>query len=344
MITLLIGVPGSGKTYFAVNELVKYAKNATYKNIYTNINGLKIDDLNKLNDKVKFHRFDYDLFYDEVEKEYKFFLDNPKIEDYDKQVKKEGILKDYYDSLIIIDEAQMYLLPTDPNKRFVTYHRHYKIDMLYITQAKHLLDKIFLINIEKLIVAVPPAKRFLNSGFRYFFYPSSKEFRKDLYAKETLFLKNKISYYYDSGSNKLSKSVFLKFFTPIIGLFLIAYLPYYYYTSKHEIKPDNNITVSRDSNINKVSNISVPTSVSTNNIYKIICNENIKTCVVKNNSFVFKISNLVKIFQKCKLDFTQKSFNKSVYVFSCNDPKINSILEVLNDKKIDINNNTNKLF
>jgi len=344
MITLLIGVPGSGKTYFAVNELVKYAKNASYKNIYTNINGLKIDDLNKLNDKVKFHRFDYDFFYGEVEKEYKFFLDNPKIEDYDNKVKNEGILKDYYDSLIVLDEAQMFLLPTDANKRFVTYHRHYKIDMLYITQAKHLLDKIFLINIEKLIVAVPPAKRFFNSGFRYFFYPSSKEFKKDLYAKETLFLKNKISDYYDSGSNKLSKSVFLKFFSPIIGLFLIAYLPYYYYTSKHEIKPDN-INISKDSNVTNNSNIVASSSVSiNNNIYKIVCNDNIKTCIIKNNSFVFNFSNLVKIFQKCKLDFSQKSFNQSVFVFSCNDPKINSILEVLNDKKIDTNNNTNKLF
>lgn len=338
MIQLNIGVPGSGKSYFVVKQIVDLAKEKKpkYKKIITNINGLKYDDLNKINSNVKFEVLHFDDLLDEIEKEYNFYIDNKRLDNYDDEVKKVGILSNFYDSLVVIDECHTLLTGSDFMKRFITYHRHWNIDLILITQAKSELDKVFLKNIEVMIVAQAPAKRFMSFGFRYFYYTSTSEYKTNLYQKQTVFLSQKYSKYYDSGSTKLSRSQILRILFPIIGLAVASFFIYDKVAFNHGQKDrkDKNITSNTslpprptDTNISNVSN------VSNSSLIVLTCFEN-QICNFKNNSFVFKRYSIAPMLQEygCKSLFTQKSFGKLITVMQCQNPKINQIIGALNEK------------
>ncbi|MGW8169473.1 MAG: zonular occludens toxin domain-containing protein [Sulfurovaceae bacterium] len=348
MIQLNIGVPGSGKTYFVVKQIVDFAsdKNTIYKKIITNINGLKLDDLSVLNSNIKFEQLDYEDLDFEAQKEFNFYIDNKKLDNYDDEVKKQGILSNYYDSLIVIDECHTLLSSDEHIKRLITYHRHWNIDFILITQDKNALDKVYLRNVETMISAVAPAKRFVSFGFRYVYYSSTQEYVKNTYQTKTIFLSKKISKYYDSGSTKLSRSQVLKFLIPVIFGFIGMYFFYNNFIStmfsndkKSDVKENNQTRVS----ISSVPAISDPIQ-NVQNYIKISCYKN-GVCTIKDNTYTFHrvfLDNLIK-HGDCTLKYTQTSFGVTDNVFKCNSD-FNSIIGVLNDKKIDTNINTNKLF
>ena len=228
MIQLNIGVPGSGKTYFVVKQIVDLAldKKNKYKKIYTNINGLKLDDLSTLNKNLEFLQLDYEDLDFEAQKEYNYYLENKKLDNYDDEIKKIGILSSYYDSLIVVDEAHTLLDDTEHIRRLITYHRHWNIDFIFLTQDKVAIDKVILRNVETMIISVPPAKRFLPFLFRYYYYSSTKEYKTNLFRKQNILLSSKISKYYDSGSTKLSKSQLVRFIVPVVVLVFVVYFGY----------------------------------------------------------------------------------------------------------------------
>lgn len=113
MIYLITATPGSGKTLWAVNEIFKRVNEADPWNIFTNIDGLRLDTAQPLKDKF---------------------------EDYPPR------------SLVVIDEAQKithfskkYRHPVKnemhPEVEFLQTHRHAEfLDIIYITQAPRLLN------------------------------------------------------------------------------------------------------------------------------------------------------------------------------------------------------------
>lgn len=113
MIYLITATPGSGKTLWAVNEIFKRVNEADAWNIFSNIDGLKLDTAQPLKDKF---------------------------EDYPPR------------SLVVIDEAQKithfskkYKHPVKnemhPEVEFLQTHRHAEfLDIIYITQAPRLLN------------------------------------------------------------------------------------------------------------------------------------------------------------------------------------------------------------
>ncbi|WP_368566337.1 zonular occludens toxin domain-containing protein [Acinetobacter bereziniae] len=113
MIYLITATPGSGKTLWAVNEIFKRVNEADPWNIFTNIDGIKLDTAQSLKDK---------------------FTDYPPR------------------SLVIIDEAQQithfskkYKHPVKnsnhPEVEFLQVHRHADhLDIIFITQAPRLLN------------------------------------------------------------------------------------------------------------------------------------------------------------------------------------------------------------
>ena len=112
MIYLITATPGSGKTLWAVNEIFKRVNEAEPWNIFTNIDGIKLDTAQPLKDKF---------------------------DDYPPR------------SLVVIDEAQKithfskkYKHPVKnafhPEVEFLQTHRHADyLDIIYITQAPRLL-------------------------------------------------------------------------------------------------------------------------------------------------------------------------------------------------------------
>lgn len=113
MIYLITATPGSGKTLWAVNEIFKRVNEADAWNIFSNIDGLRLDTAQPLKDKF---------------------------EDYPAR------------SLVVIDEAQKithfskkYKHPVKnemhPEVEFLQTHRHAEfLDIIYITQAPRLLN------------------------------------------------------------------------------------------------------------------------------------------------------------------------------------------------------------
>lgn len=113
MIYLITATPGSGKTLWAVNEIFKRVNEPEPWNIFSNIDGLKLDTAQPLKDK---------------------FTDYPPR------------------SLVVIDEAQQishfskkYKHPVKnenhPEVEFLQVHRHAEfLDIIFITQAPRLLN------------------------------------------------------------------------------------------------------------------------------------------------------------------------------------------------------------
>lgn len=342
MIQLNIGVPGSGKSYYVVKQIVDIAnsKSPKYKKIITNINGLKYDDLNKINTNVKFEVLHYDDLYEQMEQEYNFHIENKRLENYDDTVKNLGILSNFYDSLVVIDECHTLIDDNDVVKRFITYHRHWNIDLILITQAKSDLPKILLKNVEFMIIAQNGKKRIIPFLFRYSHYASTSEYASNLYHRESVFLRQKYYKYYSSGATVLSSTAILKLFIPPL---LAGFVLYFLFQSFHfgSSKKDNNVTSSnsvttviRPSEINNtISSNQMTNSKLFLTVFNCYANG---VCKVKNNTFIFNRNSIITLFQnyKCKFIFQQQSFGKSDFIANCPTSELNQIIGALNDTKI----------
>jgi len=238
MIYLITGVPGSGKTYFAVYKIYQEltSKNPKYKKIYTNINlnfkkcdSVKKDFVKPLNldDLLKRIQKDYELselfknnqLYDEKTGEL--------VTDYDSYVRgKLKLFEPYEHSLIILDECHLYFTEkVDPKMlRFLSYHRHFDIDLYLITQNKSLINRKYLAFVENMYIGVNPSKRLFSKVFVYQLYASWKEYKNNLVGKEKLKFDKKIASCYNSGSNKIPKSFASRVLLPVfLGIVLIYF-------------------------------------------------------------------------------------------------------------------------
>lgn len=163
MIQILEGVPGSGKTYYAVNYALKnYSEYDTFSRIYTlkenhiiitNIEGLKINHLSL--EKV---------------------ISDKQVEGFFSQENLKLLRTKYQKVLFIIDEAQAFFTKEVWSKiQFVLqYHRHLGIDFIIITQDVSLLPKGLVALAEYIIRAKQRSLR-LSFLFVLDFYDPSKK-------------------------------------------------------------------------------------------------------------------------------------------------------------------------
>ena len=162
MIHIVEGVPGSGKTYYAVNYLVSnffeydsfYSeyKERPDKNVLviTNIDSLRLKHLNL---DYLIERFTLEKF---------FTVEN--FEKIQKQYRVKNIV-------VIVDEAQKYFDRKFYNKDvfyFFQYHRHLGVDIFLLTQSKNTLARELVVLSEYIIKAVPRSLQY--GSFRYKFY------------------------------------------------------------------------------------------------------------------------------------------------------------------------------
>lgn len=259
-IEAITGVPGSGKTYFAVTKL-KAVYDKKERPIFTNINlKVKYDDYLHSLDVKKLYDFashELDLFKDftnvsseykkivdkkefleysmsdeiksHVDKELDFFvtklqshkyrknfIDN--IGNYDNYLKASGLLDELGGCLIVWDECQNDLEDNDLIWiRFFSYHRHFNIDMILITQDLGLIYRKYKSFMDKFYFGQNASKRFMSKTLRYKVYCDSKEFKKFYIETISLKMTKEIHDFYDSGSYDVGKSQFKKFlFIPIV--------------------------------------------------------------------------------------------------------------------------------
>lgn len=368
MVDLVIGVPGSGKTYFAVDRVYKLitSEQKKYKHIYTNVNGLNYDKANELAgipDYVK--PFEFEDLNTHIMDEYKFFTDqkekkskkSPKIPlktdsdipdlhpkedevifDYDETCKANGIYAPFLDSLIIIDECHLYFedRTDEPKIRFLSYHRHFNIDIILITQGKNLIHKKYLSFVETMYKALSGAKRFFSTRFRYRKYASYQEYAQNIIETTSLSLNPKVSELYNSGSNVVSKTVLGKMIMPVVLLSVAVFLFYkFFIADKYEQTPspvtqqeqNPTVTPQQQNTPQKVVNAD-DSDNEKNPFYAVRCFN--KTCNFKGLDYSFDQTTMYKFINafKCKViipDNTDPLF--TMYVLRC-DKDLQKVLDL----------------
>lgn len=209
---IITGVPGAGKTYFAVDHLIKNYCDAfgdTFELrenslIVTNIEGLLLDsiDLKTSIDKVgSFEKF----FSIEVQKKI--------TEKYQKLGKSV---------VYVIDESQQFFHRRFYDRdvfSFFETHRHFGIDVYLITQNVNLLSKDLISLAEYEIRAVP--RTLSIGGFNYL-----KKSNREIIGRSFLRKNKKVFRMYKSMSGSETekiKSPYLKYVIPIVVLFTFGF-------------------------------------------------------------------------------------------------------------------------
>jgi hypothetical protein len=267
MITILSGLPRSGKSYFAVNYSndvflnPKSSKYHEYQYLYTNIGGFKFDVVNR-------DLLAYPLEPDKSS----FFTDvNPFLVKPDSDFTKVAIYLDWAElykhltklhemaiadkpdeemlrycryhkltpSLIIIDEAYRYFTKkTDPVLKWLFgYHGHLGLDLMVIIHRPQLMSADYYGYTETYIDAQPKSKSFSDNTFRYFWYSSavySHGSNGTNYDKNKLKAKQEIFDLYKSGDIHKPKKILYKYAAIMIASLLLIALFAFFFMNRME--------------------------------------------------------------------------------------------------------------
>lgn len=349
MFTGIMGPPRSGKTYFYVNtivsEFLKHQKNASkYRFIYTNINGLRFDAFKGF--VKQYNRSDFDramqqefAVYSQAEEG---LIDHGG--DYDKWAIENGVYADYHHCLIIIDEAYGTFSTTyeDHKNRFLSYHGHWGMDVVFILQSKRQVNRRYLDHCEVFYVAKPSGKRFNSSLFRYQSFSTAETKKDNEIESLTLKFDKNVASYYNSGSTVLYKSFVLKKLMPLF--FLIPALYFYFFvfgspklakdtsqSPKNELSKNLDLNQSLDQNSSKAN----PQSSSIQH-EKPFLNDGVfirafcysTGCRFENYSIILGEKNMLKLVNiyKCEIVLYETLSTNFVHYYLRCDTSINEFL------------------
>lgn len=224
MLTLLVGTPGSGKTLFAIDKVIKIANNESseFKNIeyvYTNISGFNFDKFKDNN--VHFEKLVFDSLYVHLKILYSLFIQNENKDNLDdilqNYCKEHKILNAYF----IIDEAHNYFDNQDKVKNWwFTYHRHLNHEILLITQNKSLINAQYRNIPEIFVKAQPRSKAISKNVLRYFNYTEYRMTQK--FSTTEITINDTYFDLYTSGNQSNQKRVGIKFII-MFGLFVLLF-------------------------------------------------------------------------------------------------------------------------
>ena len=290
MLSLIIGPPRSGKTYKAVHlindEYELHLKGESkYRFIYTNINGLKFDLFNGF---VK--QYDKNDFLTAVSQEYTLssqyengFLEN--VDNYDEYALKNGIYENYHHCLIVLDEAYNTFTKTfnESLGRFLSYHGHFGIDIIFLFQSKRQTNREYLVHTELMYMAQPSGKRLFSSLFKYKVYSTSSNFNYNLIRSENLKFNQKVSDLYSSGSKEIYKSYATKKILFLIIFIVASYAIYKFLEPKHD-PAQSTIQDTRFVDLN-TSDSKEPKTISNS-----VDNSDINTTIFNNNRIYLRVT------------------------------------------------------
>lgn len=315
MISLITGIPGSGKSYFSVYKIYKHflepylkekskqekkvlfsflkpkkdENNANkYDVCYTNIGGFNFDIFDN---RVK--PFDFKSFYEVI-----FILHKMKV--VDEATDDELIFKlkeyGYYKALIVIDEAHNYFSKKNDDVLvwLLTYHRHLFIDIDLITQLPQLISKDYSGLAQDFYKAAPPILRIFQNKFRYTKYLSANFYKNEVSERLSIPTRKEIFDLYVSGNDTKSKSIIVKFFILFLILFFIAFFGFNLFANSYKQAPqkkqtNNQIDTSQPTKQIKQSNQRQSKQPKNDDLqdyyyYDVICYDN-SYCKINNDEY-----------------------------------------------------------
>jgi zona occludens toxin len=231
MVTLLVGFPGSGKTYFAIDKIynILIGNDTQFKGIeyiYTNINAVKFDYFP--NSNIQFKKFNIDDFYKYLTHLYLIYDTNKNSDNIDDLLIQYSKEKEYYNSYFVFDECHDFFTPQDKVKVFwLTYHRHIHHEILLITQNKSLIHSKYRAIPEIFIEAQPISKKILDKTLAYKKYASFSMRKSEMFERFTIKKNDDVFKLYQSGNTSKQKSILHKFLLIIILGFLLTIFLFY---------------------------------------------------------------------------------------------------------------------
>jgi len=231
MVTFKTGFPGSGKTYHEVDKiynimLKNHDLSKSIEVIYTNINGIKLNDFPK--NGIELKKLNIEEFYIYLQESYKIYNSYKNSDNVDELLVKHTKEKGFYKCLIAFDECHDFLSNQDQVKVYwLTYHRHLHHEIDLLTQNKSLVHTKYRAIPEIFIEAQPISKKLFSNTLSYKHFASFAMRKNDMFNKSSLKTKKEVFELYQSGNTSKQKSIFRKFIILIfLGLFLSTLLFY----------------------------------------------------------------------------------------------------------------------
>jgi len=291
MIEIVTGVPGGGKTSYAITRLVKtFSKDEKLKKkipnslkipdvkqALTNINELKVDKFNN----VFFFNFD-DLYEKIKELEYKYRKEKWN----DEQLKALSKELNIYETMFIIDEFHNFFDKQDKVLVWwLSYHRHLHQHLILITQNLSLVNTKYKSFTEIYLKAIPSSLKIFDKNIVLKKYTNSRLSKNSQAGTIKIKKFDEIFEMYGSGANHKSKSVILPYI--ILSIFLIIiifiYFKFFIYSSKPKEEIKRNVNQEKPKS-KHVKSISKPKKDFNNKkIISIFCNK--EDCYYHNNIF-----------------------------------------------------------
>lgn len=269
MIEYYLGLPGSGKTYRAVDHVYnafldpKSKTFGKYDRFFTNINEFKFDSFNtpaKIDSrKLQSKR--------EIETSESAIASSKTVAynlDMDQLIISLGELRDLYlskvgdsvmmdraddlhlsNTLFIIDEAHNFFdTKNDVLVWWLSYHRHLHQDIILITQNLSLIYRKYLTFGEFFYRAVPSSLRLRGGIFTYHQFVNYKLYKTS--HTDTIKVKFNQAVYdlYGSGANTQGKKVIYKFLLIAAFLFVLVLLLFKFISSNMGDSSDKNVSSS----------------------------------------------------------------------------------------------------
>lgn len=344
-LTYLVGVPRSGKSYYAVYQLWKNfvfipkksffsflqkKQKHDYEIAYTNINQF---DFSK---SPKIKKLDFDELKNNLTILHGMYLQKKSDNELIEKAKEFNL----YKSLICIDEVQNFVgdKVDDTLVWWITYHGHLFQDLFFITQDLSLINPKYKNNAEFFYNAVPPSKRLSIKRFRYTQYANYRMANNGKISDFTIPALKEVFGMYVSGAENKSKSILSKYiyfvlFTLILSIGFLFYFIHSFSKSDNpkETVDNSPAQIEKKMNPNVIKSEEKIENFTDENDKLFIVNWFGNMCSYNDVNFPISLFNKVIQIQKPKFFLFQnnKSFTKFFVVL--NKDSFNFIQKVGND-------------
>lgn len=227
MISFFVGVPGSGKTYYAVDKIYnnfstdKEAKKDkhVYDVCYTNINEFEFEKVSNV------LLLDFDDLKSKLTKLHKLYKEKNTDDVLIEFCKENNIYNCYF----VIDEAHNFFSAKDTVLVWwLSYHRHLYHEIILITQNISLIESKYKSFSEFFYRAVPTSLNLFKSHFKYNQYCDSRMTLKSKTSTFKLKKNQKVFELYHSGDSIKASNIILKFFLFSFVLTLLLVIYFYF--------------------------------------------------------------------------------------------------------------------
>jgi hypothetical protein len=278
VIDYFFGKPRTGKSYRAVKYIydgyirdLEKGSNPKFKNILTNIGGFNFELVNKKfldnGSSSRAYKLVWKDFYGRLVNLHKMAIADKSDDDLNKYADYHNI----NDSLIVLDEASLYLKKYDDViSWFLAYHGHFKVRIIIIAQSPKQILGEYLDHTEIFYEAQPQSKQLISSSLRYLHYSSIPFSKDNKFGSSSIKTDPKIYELYTSGEVDKPKKIIYKYiFMAIFAiLFVIFVFKMLIANMEHRVKPNNSTsssgvqTQANNSQMIKSNDLNVSTSFS----------------------------------------------------------------------------------